>query len=134
MIATRKHIQDGFSFIEIVVVLLIMGLLIGIAGPLAFRWVATGKVNTTMTNLKTLKGVITQYQMEQGKYPTKLEDLTNPPKGQPYMEDIPADGWGNEFVYKVTSGKKHPFELYSQGDPGDEDAERIDAWELGKKK
>lgn len=131
---SQKHTQDGFTFIEIVVVLLILGLLAGIGAPLAYRWLAKGQVNTTITNLKQVKSQVDFFQMEQGKYPTKLEELTHPPKGKPYFDDVPQDGWGNDFIYKVTQGKKHPYELYSEGDPSDSEAERLDVWTLSKKK
>ncbi len=132
----KKQVQEGFTLIELVVVLLILGLLAGIGVPLVLNRLELGRENTTKTNLTTLKNQIAMYQMEQGKYPTKLDDLTKPPKGKPYMENIPEDGWGNELAYKVTSGKKHPYELYSYGSggPDDPDSERIDVWMLGKKK
>lgn len=138
-IHTRRHLQAGFTFMELVVAILILGLLAAIAVPSYLRFAETARENTTKANLKTTKNNINLFHMEHGQYPTKLEDLVERPKGEagkgwkPYLEKFPKDGWNSEFYYKVTPGGSHPYELYSYGTNGPEGStseEHISVWDL----
>lgn len=144
MIAKRcrlNSLQEGFSFIEIIVVVLIMGLLLATVGPAAYSWLAKGKVSTTKTSLNALSQAIDAFHAELGSYPKALEDLIKKPSGplgknwtNPYLQktSVPQDGWNHPFNYKVTPGAEHPYELYSDGPHGDAgpEEEHISVWEL----
>lgn len=125
----KKHLQSGMSFIEITIVILIMGILAAVVAPAALRWVGKGKVTATKTGLQVIASEIENYQMDVGSYPTTLADLTKKPQDVtgwdgPYIkgQNTLKDGWNNEFIYKVNSrGTQPPYELYSLGDPKQED-------------
>lgn len=125
----QKHLQSGMSFIEITIVILIMGILAAVVAPNALRWVGRGKLTSTKTGLQTISNLIQEYQMDVGSYPNTLADLQKQPQDVtgwhgPYIkgEKTLKDGWGQEYIYKKNErGTQPPFELYSMGDPTQED-------------
>lgn len=137
--ASKKYAHPGFTFIELVVVILILGLLVGVGVPVYMRFTETAKENTTKANLKLLKSSIDLYHMENNRYPARLNDLAERPKGEAgkgwkaYIQKLPVDGWQREFYYKVLpAGGKRPYDLYSYGSNGPESnapEERISAWD-----
>lgn len=135
MIEGKNHIRRGFTFIELMVVIVILGLLAGIGVPAYMYWANKAKVSTTKSNLKLLQNTIDLYHLERGKYPAKLSDLTGDAKNPGLLRKIPVDSFqgGKEFYYKVLpAGSKHPYELYSygpNGPEGGEPEERISAWD-----
>ncbi len=139
MIQSRRHLNAGFTFIEIVVVVLILGLLMGIGIPVYRTFTEGARENTTKANLKLLKSSLDLYHAEHSKYPARLIDLVERPKGdagkgwKQYVQKLPEDGWKNAFYYKVLpAGSKHPYELYSYGSNGPEGSapeERLSAWD-----
>jgi len=136
-----RHARSGFTLIEILIVVAIMGALMGFffgIVPRVTRAFNTYKVNATISEVKS---GLTQYQLSVGKYPQKLKDLIKPPKdeterkkwkraGGPFLQELPIDPWGNKYVYKLTPGGKHPYELYSYGSqgPGSPKDDWITAW------
>jgi general secretion pathway protein G len=137
----EKHLQQGFTLIELVVVILILGILAATVGPAAFRYLTSGRENSAKTSLNALSSAIDAFHGELGSYPKKLEDLVEKPSGplgqkwtSPYLQKgkLPQDPWGQDFQYKLTPGAAHPYELYSYGASG-EDAppeEWIDVWKI----
>lgn len=134
----HKQAQAGFTLIELVVAVMILGILAGIGGLTYMRFAAGAKETATKTNIRSLKSAINLFHLEQNQYPTRLEDLAERPKGElgknwkSYLEKLPKDGWNNDFYYKLTPGGKHPYELYSYGSNGPEAGmpeERISAWD-----
>lgn len=138
-----KSFRQGFSFVEIVVVILIMGVLMGIAVPKAFQWVEKSKVSSTKTTLSSTQQAIDVYYSEVGKYPESLTDLVQAPSDPalarrwegPYLQvagkdDVPKDGWGHEFYFERTPGGSRPYILYSYGKNGEDSPEEewISAW------
>lgn len=124
-----NHTRSGFTFIEIVIALAIVGLLGAVLVPGYMAWVERGKRQATDSTVKTLKTAIAQFNLDTNKYPRILTDLIRRPADEtiskkwrgPYVEadEIPEDSWGNSFVYRPTSDK---FELYSHGPKGTEGA------------
>lgn len=125
----NKHLQSGMSFIEVMIVLMIMGLFMAVVVPNAMKWLGRGRETTTKVSLNALQNAVEEYQMDVGQYPEDLESLINNTNGAenwhgPYLQKkkLPRDGWNQEFVYKVNpKGSQPPFELYSYGDPKQED-------------
>jgi general secretion pathway protein G len=136
----RKNMnKSGFSLIEIVVALFIVGIMAAI-GFTAFRYFKTAKVATTKGQLATVRGAIEVYKATTNQLPTRLEDLVKKPanvKGWQgdYVgsEDELKDAWGNEFGYKLNpKGSAHPFELFSYGPEGESGSEsdQVSIWEI----
>ena len=101
-IAQRK----GFSLIELLVVLVILGLLGGLVGPRLFTKVDSSKVSTAETQVRMLKASLQTYRLDVGRYPTteqSLQALTVNATNQkmwdgPYLEEeLPLDPWGESL-------------------------------------
>lgn len=124
------HQERGFTLLEMLVVLVIVGLLVSMVGPRLFTKVDSAKVQTAQAQIKLLRGAIETMRLDINVYPSLeqgLRLLTDPPNDQtlrprwrgPYLEGaVPLDPWGNPYQYAppVTSGQ--PFTLYSFGGDG----------------
>lgn len=133
MISNQKTLQPGFSYIEMLVVLIMMGLLMTMVGPQVMKLFGRGKSTITKNSLRLVQQGIQEYKMDCGKLPERLEDLMKKPEGAsnwngPYAgrensetPELPKDGWDNDLVYKLTPGTKPGYELYSNGDPEQEE-------------
>lgn len=130
--------RSGFSIVELLIYIAIVGLLASVAIPGFIRIYERSKISATKTTLANLKQAITTYYLDTNKYPNMLEDLIERPQNikswsGPYLEreELPEDGWGNPFYYSPTPGQKHPYELYSYGATGPEggNEDQISVWE-----
>ncbi len=133
MVSTKN---SGFTLMELVIGLIILGLLAAIGIPVYQGFVERARRSSTDENIRLMKSQIQLYQLDTNSYPSKLKDLEKRPTDEklktkwrgPYLDPVPEeDGWGNPFVYKVTPGQKNPYELYSPGanGPGSPKEERI---------
>lgn len=134
----RKHLQ-GFTLIEMLVVIVLIGLLVGLVGPKLFGRVDSSKVQTAAAQVKMFKGSLETYRLDVGRFPTPAEGLnalTQAPAEDrarvkwrgPYLDqEIPLDPWGNPYVYSVPGANGQPFALYSQGADGKRGGEGTDA-------
>jgi len=131
----------GFTLIEMLVVLVIIGLLAGLVGPKLFGNVDKSKVQTAQVQIKSLKGALETMRLDINRLPTTEEGLAllvTPPtdaglkakwKG-PYLDDnqVPLDPWGNPYVYQLAPGTNgQPFVLYSYGADGKPGGEGVNA-------
>ncbi len=134
---TCRETARGFTIIELVLVIAVIGILAAIAIPGYFwvqSWAKTRAARSTMDSIKT---AISSYKLTVGTFPKNLEDLVKKPAGEaarnwagPYLEkeDIPLDPWYQPYHYQYTPGQgKHHYELYSDGDP--DKPIKIDVWE-----
>ena len=126
----------GFSLIELLVVLLILGLLGGLVGPRLFSKVDASKVDTAQTQVRMLKAAMQTFRLDVGRYPTGEEGLKalmydpgNLPTWQgPYLDELlPADPWGNKYIYEDKAENFQGFALYSFGRDGKKGGEGLDA-------
>lgn len=129
----------GFTLIEMLVVLVIIGLLAGLVGPKLFTKVDSSKVQTAQTQVKMLKGALETFRLDIGRFPTEAEGLSllnTPPADEklksrwrgPYLdEDLPLDPWGNPYQYSMPGTNNQPFALYSLGADGKRGGESYDA-------
>lgn len=114
----------GFSLIELLVVLVILGLLAGLVGPNVLKWISSANTDTARTQIEQFSGALDLYRLEVGRYPTTaegLQALVQEPAGVsrwngPYLKKgtVPKDPWGNEYQYRAP-GQNGDFDLYSLG-------------------
>lgn len=102
----------GFTLIELMVVIVILGLLVGIVGPNVNQYLKDGRVSTTKAQIANLKQAVETYRMKSGKLPESLDEAAK------YMADekIPKDAWGNDFKFEKKSKSK--FDIVSYGADG----------------
>jgi len=131
----------GFTILEMIVVLVMIGLIMGLVGPRLFNQADKAKVKTAETQVKMLKGALQVMRLDIGRFPTTTEGLqllsTSPTNANikdkwqgPYLEDkLPLDPWSNPFQYRFEASETQAFVLYSQGsdrqDGGEDDASDI---------
>ena len=128
--------QRGYSLIELLVVLVILGLLFGLVGPRLFSRVDSSKVEATQAQVRMLKAAMQTYRLDLGRFPTSEEGLKalvinigkTPRWNGPYLEEeLPLDPWGNQYVYKDYAENFQGFALYSRGADGLEGGEGLNA-------
>jgi general secretion pathway protein G len=134
---TARPRARGFTLLEMLVVLVIIGLLAGLVGPQLLGRVDTSKVTAADTQIRMLKAAIETMRLDIGRFPTQeegLQMLMTPPQDErvarkwrgPYLaEDVPLDPWGNPYVYRPASGTT--IILYSYGADGQAGGEGINA-------
>lgn len=132
----RKY--SGFTLIEMLVVLVIIGLLAGLVGPKLFTKVDSSKIQTAQTQVKMFKGALETLRLDIGRFPTQEEGLamlSETPKDEklkakwkgPYLDEVlPQDPWGNPYQYSTPGSNGQPFALYSFGADGKKGGEGND--------
>jgi general secretion pathway protein G len=135
-IYARRHQSSGFTLLEMLVVLVIMGLLAALVGPQLLGRVDTSRVTAAQTQVRMIKGALDTLRLDIGRYPTKEEGLALlevPPEDDraarkwqgPYLgEDIPLDPWGSSYQYNPVSGTS--IALFSYGADGEPGGEGLD--------
>ena len=129
--------SEGFSFIEIMVVIIILGLLSSIVGVYLFDAAEKAKVDATKTQIRGIETALDLYRLHNSKYPSSeqgLKALLNKPElgvipknwNGPYLRGnyLPKDGWGNKYNYISLNGKS--FEIISLGADGIEGGTDLD--------
>lgn len=123
-----RNLKKGFSLIEIMIVIMIIGVLLaGVFGGL--RWLQRAKLSTTTTKLAALDTMLEQYNTQLSEYPADLRELVEGPQkpglqkkwGEPIAaESDLSDAWNQPFVYTLNpKGTRPPYDLYSIGSKGD---------------
>ena len=130
--------RKGFTLIEIMVVVVIIGLLSALVGPRLLGQSDEAKRKTTQTQISQLEQVLGLYYLDNGAYPTSSQGVaalvtapTTPPeplnyKKGGYMKKMPKDAWGREFIY-VSPGEHGDFDIVSYGADGQEGGEGANA-------
>lgn len=142
---TRQSIRlrsghAGFTLLELLVVLVIIGLLVGYVGPRYFSQVGKSEVKAARAQIKALEDSLDQYRLDVGHYPSNeqsLAALNNAPAGEtrwqgPYLKKtVPKDPWGNPYQYRYPGehGEVDIFSFGKDGQPGGADeAADISNW------
>jgi len=135
----RGRANAGFTLIEIMAVVLIIGLLSTIVGVSIFAQVDKGKVTSTKVQIANLESVLELFRMDNGRYPTTEEGLNAlvnepegaknfPPGGYLSKRRVPVDAWNNPYEYEQPGqNNTHSFDLWSYGADGKPGGDGVDA-------
>jgi general secretion pathway protein G len=119
----RHH---GFTLLELLVVMVIIGLLVSYVGPKYINQLGKSEIKVARAQMDAFKKALDVYRLETGHYPDQQAGLnalmvapSNEPKWQgPYLrDDIPLDPWGHAYIYRIP-GEKKEFDLLSYGSDG----------------
>ena len=121
--------QKGFSLIEILVVLVIMGLLISVVAPTVLNSADDARIQKVQADFKAIETALTIYRLDHYVYPSTdqgLLALVEPSTLEPeprnfkmggYLEEVPVDPWGREYLY-MSPGENNEVDLFSYGADG----------------
>jgi general secretion pathway protein G len=105
----------GFTLLELLVVIVIIGLLAGYVAPRYFSQVSKSEVQVAKAQIESFEKALDQYRLEKRRYPTAEEGLE---AIRPYLrKELPKDPWGRAYQYRVP-GQKGEFEIVSYGRDG----------------
>ncbi|MBI4792756.1 MAG: type II secretion system major pseudopilin GspG [Deltaproteobacteria bacterium] len=104
----KRRNQRGFSLMELMIVMVILGLLASLVGPAMFKRLGTAKQKTAKTQIGMLMTALDAYRLDMGHYPTQQEGLealvVNPGEDKwdgPYLKKgVPLDPWDSEYIYQ----------------------------------
>lgn len=129
--------QQGFTLIEIMVVVVIIGILAALIGPNMFGKTDQARVTAAKSNLQGIRNALDLYKLDNFRYPTTdqgLEALVKePPEAKNWPQggylrstEVPKDPWENPYIY-IAPGTDMPYDLISLGADGKEGGEGNDA-------
>lgn len=135
--------NGGFSLIELLVVLVILGLLAGIVGPAVLGQSDRARTDAARQQISAFEAALDMYRLDVGRYPTSqegLQALVSRPAGLnrwngPYLRrsSVPVDPWDNPYQYRSPGEGGRPYDLFSLGAdnaPGGEGASQdIVSWQ-----
>lgn len=135
----QRRKQSGFTLIEIMVVVVILGILAALVVPQVMNRPEQAKVTVAQNDIKAVSAALDMYKLDNFAYPSTqqgLEALVEKPTGNPqpknwnrdgYLKQIPQDPWGNPYQYLSPGTEGRPYDLYSFGADGKEGGTELDA-------
>jgi general secretion pathway protein G len=140
----RYRAVHGFTLMELLIVLVIIGLLAALVGPTLYQRIKPAKQSAARAQIENFATALDNFYIDSGRYPTTQEGLKvlrTKPEGLekwngPYLKkEIPADPWGNPYIYRAP-GRSGGYEIISYGADGREGGEGedqdINSWDSGK--
>jgi general secretion pathway protein G len=121
--------RAGFTLVEMLVVLAIIGMIVGLVGPRVLSYLSESKVKTAQIQMENLASALDLYYLDTGRYPSTEEGLAALVKrptsaaawNGPYLKTsgVPKDPWGHEYLYRAP-GQNAPYDVGSLGPEGRE--------------
>lgn len=118
---------SGFTLLELLVVLVILGLLVSFVGPKYFQQIGKSEAQVARAQIDSFDKALDQYRVDSGHYPTTdqgLAALFSAPAGEakwagPYLKKaVPADPWGAAYIYTSPGANGRDFDIVSYGKDG----------------
>ena len=123
----RRDTTGGFTLVELLVVLVILGLVMGLVGPRVLGYLSSSRERTAHLQIESFNSALDLYFLDNGRYPTNsegLEALVRHPASEPHwagpylkQANVPSDPWGNPYTYH-TPGKTGAYAITSAGPDG----------------
>lgn len=136
-----KRFSAGFTMMELLIVLVIIGLLAALVGPILFQRINPAKQSVARAQMENFMTALDNYFIDNGQFPNTQQGLSvlrTKPEGNekwngPYLKkEIPKDPWGNPYQYR-SPGRNGGYEIASLGADGKEGGEGenadINSWE-----
>jgi general secretion pathway protein G len=121
--------ERGFTLVEMLVVITIIGLIMALVGPRVLNYLSESKAKTAKIQIQGLSSALDLFYLDAGRYPSSAEGLAalvQPPGGigtwnGPYLKggNLPADPWGKPYVYR-SPGEHGAYDISSLGSDGQE--------------
>ncbi len=137
----HSHPERGFTLLELLVVLVVLGLLAGIVAPRYFNQLGKSEAKVARAQIEGLVKALDIYRLEVGHYPSSEEGLQalisspgdNPRWDGPYLQKgVPMDPWGRQYLYR-SPGENGDYDLLSMGKDGqlggDHENAEITSWQ-----
>ncbi|MEY3017467.1 MAG: hypothetical protein RL336_602 [Pseudomonadota bacterium] len=127
---SRRRHNSGFSLIEILVVMVIIGILVSLVAPSVLNRVDDARLQKVEADFKSIESALSIYHLDNFTYPSTdqgLQALVSKPDGQPearnwkkggYLKEMPVDPWGREYLYLSPGEEGREFDLYTLGADG----------------
>ena len=119
--------QSGFTLVEMLVVITIIGLIVGLVGPRVLNYLSESKVKTAKIQIESFSAALDLFYLDNSRYPSSSEGLgalvQRPPSAPawngPYIKSgtVPTDPWGHPYVYRSPADRS-PYEIVSLGSTG----------------
>ncbi|MBL4583675.1 MAG: type II secretion system major pseudopilin GspG [Pseudomonadales bacterium] len=134
----KTNRQSGFTLIEIMVVVVILGILASVVVPRIMDRPDTARITKARLDIQAMESILNQYRLDNFVYPSTeqgLEALVEKPSGDPepanwnksgYIKNLPKDPWKRPYLY-LNPGEKGEFDLYSLGADGQTGGEEANA-------
>jgi len=125
----QRHQQRGFTLVEMLVVITIIGLIMGLIGPRVLNYLTESKVRAAKIQIQSFSSALDLFYLDMGRYPSNAEGLralASAPGGisgwnGPYLKggSVPSDPWGHAYVYR-SPGERSSYDIISYGSDGQE--------------